>query len=28
VRRVPVPKDVPQVATPREALAWVNEVPA
>ena len=28
VRRAPVPKDVPQVATPREALAWVNEVPA
>ena len=24
VRRAPVPKDVPQVATPREALAWVN----
>ena len=27
VRRAPVPKDVPQVATPREALAWISGTP-
>ena len=24
VRRAPDPKDVPQVVTPQEALAWIN----
>ena len=27
VRRSPVPKDVRQVATPQEALAWISETP-
>ena len=26
VRRAPAPRDVPQVVTPREALAWLNDV--